>query len=72
MGINVSLFKEAGAESYLPKGDIGVWTPEEFKSALEAVKGLDNCYPFAVFANSQQEETTLQWYEKLAEGQAEE
>ncbi|WP_367941256.1 ABC transporter substrate-binding protein [Enterocloster citroniae] len=54
MGINVSLFKEAGAESYLPKGDIGVWTPEKFKSALEAVKGLDNCYPFAVFANSQQ------------------
>lgn len=54
MGINVSLFKEAGAEDYLPEGDIGVWTPEEFKMALEAVKGLENCYPFAVFANSQQ------------------
>ena len=25
-----------------------------------------------VFANSQQEETTLEWYEKLAEGAAEE
>ena len=30
------------------------WTPEEFKAALEAVKGVENVYPFAVFANSQQ------------------
>ena len=54
LGINVSIFKEAGAEEYLPEGEIGEWTPEEFKAALEAVKGVENVYPFAVFANSQQ------------------
>lgn len=54
MGINVSIFEEAGAAEYLPEGDIGVWTPEQFKAALEAVSGIDGVYPFAVFANSQQ------------------
>lgn len=54
MGINVSIFEKAGATDLLPEGDIGVWTPEQFKAALKAVSGIEGVYPFAVFANSQQ------------------
>lgn len=54
MGINRSIFKEAGAEALLPDENIGVWTPEEFQAALEAVSNVEGVYPFAVFANSQQ------------------
>jgi multiple sugar transport system substrate-binding protein len=58
IGINVSLFEQAGAVRYLPKpkgtNGVGEWTPEEFRTALKAVSGVKGVYPFAMFANSQQ------------------
>ncbi len=58
MGINVSIFEQAGATRYLPKAKgvkgIGEWTPEQFRAALKAVSGVKGVYPFTVFANSQQ------------------
>jgi len=56
IGINRSLFEQAGATDKLPKTDeygVGVWTPDEFADALRAVKGLEGVSPFAMFASNQ-------------------
>ena len=38
MGLNLDLFEQAGAMDYVPEGEIGQWTPEEFRDALRALK----------------------------------
>lgn len=54
MAINLDLFEQAGCMDYVPKGEIGEWTPEEFLECLRALKkGLpEGVYPFALYAGS--------------------
>lgn len=54
MAINLDLFEQAGCMEYVPEGEIGEWTPEEFLECLRALKkGLpDGVYPFALYAGS--------------------
>lgn len=52
LGLNVTMFKEAGAEHLLPEGEIGAWTPEQFKEALVALSVLPDVYPFALYCGS--------------------
>ena len=54
MAINLDLFEQAGCMDYVPEGDIGQWTPEEFLECLRALKeGLpEDVYPFALYAGS--------------------
>ena len=51
MGLNLDLFEQAGAMDYVPEGEIGQWTPEEFRDALRALKkGLpEDVYPFVFY-----------------------
>lgn len=54
MAINLDLFEQAGCMDYVPQGEIGEWTPEQFLECLRALKqGLpEGVYPFALYAGS--------------------
>ena len=51
MNINTDIFKDAGAEKYIPEGTIPSWTPDKFREALKAVSKKKDTYPFTLFAN---------------------
>lgn len=53
--VNLSLFEKAGALDTIPeKDEYGIiqWTPEQFRSCLEAVSELEDVYPFGAFAST--------------------
>lgn len=54
MAINLDLFEQADCMDYVPQGEIGEWTPEQFLECLRALKkGLpEGVYPFALYAGS--------------------
>ena len=58
MAVNADMFRAAGLDEYLPaKGQVGTWTPEQFRYCLEQVKASitsEGVYPFGLFCKSNQ------------------
>ena len=67
MGLNLDLFEQAGAMDYVPKGDIGEWTPEQFRDALRALKkGLpSDVYPLVFYCGGPTGDTWNNMYLRM-------
>jgi multiple sugar transport system substrate-binding protein len=67
MGLNLNLFEQAGAMDYVPKGDIGEWTPEQFRDALRALKkGLpSDVYPLVFYCGGPTGDTWNNMYMRM-------
>lgn len=70
MGVDVTLFEEAGVADVLPEGDVITWTPDEFRACLEAIKDkLPDVYPFAMWCADTNGDTWNTMYLRMFGGE---